>query len=309
MLPTNVITLLLAAASAVDAGALIPRQAKTLSLRVTSFNIRYDAGKTRREKDEKPWSDREPVLVKTMADIAAKPATSGAPAIFGLQEVLSTQLSDIKKGMGADWDHVGVGREDGKSEGEFSPIVYNTKDLKVVTSATKWLTETPDKPSKAAGAGSSRIVTMAVFEHISTKKRFLHANTHLDNVSPEARIAGIKVAVAQIQAMLKAQGEDLPVSLTGDFNAVAGSDAPKALADMNFVKDVHDVATAAQRSGEELTYTAFEQGKGRGRIDFVWIGPNSNSPYTVQKYEVRANYVDNLFMSDHRAVVADITMK
>ncbi|EHA51750.1 endonuclease/exonuclease/phosphatase [Pyricularia oryzae 70-15] len=309
MLPTNLIALLLAAASAVDAGALIPRQAKPLALRVTSFNIRFDAEVSRREKQEKAWSDRKPVLVKTMADIAAKPATAGAPAIFGLQEVLSNQLSDIKKGMGAGWDHIGVAREDGKSKGEFSPIIYNTKDLKVVTSATKWLTETPDKPSKAAGAGSSRIVTLAVFEHVATKKRFLHANTHLDNVSPEARIAGIKVAVTQIQDMLKAQGGKLPVSLTGDFNSVAGGDAAKALADMNFVKDVHDVATKAQRSGEELTYTAFEQGAGRGRIDFVWIGPNADAPYTVQKYEVRANFVDNLFMSDHRAVVADITMK
>ncbi|TLS30774.1 hypothetical protein PpBr36_02547 [Pyricularia pennisetigena] len=309
MLPTNLIALLVAAGSVVDAGALIPRQAKNLTLRITSFNIRFDADASKREKQEKAWSERGPVLIKTMTDIAAKPATAGSASVFGLQEVLSNQLNDIKKGLGSGWDHIGVAREDGKSKGEFSPIIYNTKDLKVVTSATKWLTETPDKPSKASGAGSSRIVTLAVFEHIATKTRFLHANTHLDNVSPEARIAGIKVAVAQMQEMSKAQGGKLPVSLTGDFNAVAGGDAPKALADMNYLKDVHDVATAAQRSGEELTYTAFEQGKGRGRIDFVWIGPNSDSPYTVQKYEVRANFVDNLFMSDHRAVVADIAMK
>src|SRR5690606_5111807 len=102
----------------------------------------------------------------------------GGPTVFGLQEVLYQQLFRIKFGLGEDWEHVGVARDDGRYFGEFCPIIYNSSQLRVLHNETKWLSQTPNEPSYGWDAGSRRVVTVAVFEHVSTRRRFVAANTH-----------------------------------------------------------------------------------------------------------------------------------
>lgn len=270
----------------------------SLPLRIITFNIRYAA--TSLETNEKPWSTRKPLLVNQVAAQAAEASTT----IVGLQEVLNNQLSDIKSGLGSQWAHIGVGRDDGATQGEYGPILYRTDVLKVLYSEVKWLSPTPDVVSFGWGAGSRRIVTIGVFEHIATGKRFIHANTHLDNVSSQARSEGIKVVVARIQGVQQTWGT-LPVSLTGDFNSAPDGDAYSTLTGLNFVEDLWDLA--AHVGTNQLTYTGFSQ-TGISRIDYIWLGPEDNLPYTAQTIEIVGNYVDGVFVSDHRMVVGDVTV-
>ena len=44
--------------------------------------------------------------------------------------------------------YIGVGRDDGKKAGEYSPILYRSAVWKVEAWKTVWLSETPDKPGK-----------------------------------------------------------------------------------------------------------------------------------------------------------------
>ncbi|KAI1378522.1 Endonuclease/exonuclease/phosphatase [Hypoxylon crocopeplum] len=277
--------------------------AASLPLRITSFNIRYAA--TSRETNERPWSERRTGLINQLKSVTANASAAGEVAMIGLQEVLDAQLTDIKNGLGSGWTHYGFGRDDGARSGEYNPIIYRTDILRLVYSEQKWLSPTPDQVSFGWGAGSRRVSVIGVFEHIATGKRFIHANTHLDNVSSQARSEGIKVVLSRIQAVQGMYGP-LGVTLTGDFNSEPGGDAYGTLDATGYLTELWN--SGATRLGtNQLTYTGFST-TGKTRIDFVWFGPTAENRYSAQQFEFLGNYVDGVFISDHRAVVADLTL-
>lgn len=192
-----------------------------------------------------------------------------------MQEVLDSQLGDIMDAMkqtGA-WEHIGVARDDGKSDGEYNPIIYKTDVFELVHEETKWLSETPDTPSKSWNSGSNRIVTVGVFKHIATGRLMIMANTHLDNAVAEARTNQIGVAVDIIKAVDAAYGPNLPTFLTGDFNSGDTDPAYKALVAENYLQDLYATASPEQRSERFYTYTGFA-GEYSSRIDYIWFGPS-----------------------------------
>ncbi|EEY23145.1 endonuclease/exonuclease/phosphatase family protein [Verticillium alfalfae VaMs.102] len=249
----------------------------TQAVRAVTFNIRYDAGS--RESGEKPWWDafcwasasrcRQPHVINQLSQIAAG-APSGAVTVIGLQEVLNNQLNDIKNGLGSGWSHIGVGRDDGRTNGEFSPILYRPAALRVLFSETKWLSPTPDVVSFGWGAGSRRVVTLAVFESVTTGKRF--------------------------------------ITPTRTSTTLAG-DAYQTLLNSGYAQDLYNLATPAQRIGPYgNTYTTFTAGAPTSRIDFIWLGPVADRRYSVQRYEILSNEASGMLFSDHRAVVGDVTL-
>ncbi|KAI1657739.1 Endonuclease/exonuclease/phosphatase [Daldinia decipiens] len=278
--------------------------AASLPLRIVSFNIRYAA--TSLDNNEKPWSGRRTGLINQLKSVTANASAAGAVSVLGLQEVLDAQLNDIKNGLGTDvWTHFGFGRDDGKKKGEYNPIIYRTDVLKLLYSEQKWLSPTPDEVSFGWGAGSRRVSVIAVFEHIGTGKRFIHANTHLDNVSSQARSEGIKVVLSRIRAVQDTYGP-LGVTLTGDFNSEPGGDAYTTLDGTGYLTELWN--SGAKRLGtNQLTYTGFST-TGKSRIDFVWFGPKGEDRYSAQQFEFLNNDIDGVFISDHRAVVADLVV-
>lgn len=284
----------------------------SLPLRVASFNIRYAT--TTLETNEKPWWSllcfasfslcRQPHTIKHLSQIAAN-ATDSASTIFGLQEVLDNQLTDILNGLGSDWTHIGVGRDDGAKSGEYSAIIYRSGVFKILYSETKWLSPTPDVVSYGWGAGSRRVVTLGVFQDIATGKRFIHANTHLDNVSTEARSEGIKVIIARIKAAQVTWGL-LAVLLTGDFNSDPNGEAYQTLVGLDYMEDLWNIATHGGTN--QLTYTGFTTA-GVSRIDYIWLGVTTATRlYAVRKIEFMSNVDEGVIFSDHRSVVGDITL-
>lgn len=282
--------------------------AASLPLRVVSFNIRYATSST--DTNEKPWwslvclADHNQCREFHLSSTLGNYVTGVDTAVVGLQEALDNQLTDVKNNLGSTWAHVGVARDDGAKSGEYSPILYDRDVLTVVYSVTKWLSPTPDEVSYGWGAGSRRIVTIGVFEHTATGKRFIHANTHLDNVSDEARVEGIKVVVAQIKAVQAAYGP-LGVTLTGDFNSDPNGNAYQTLVGLDYVTDSWNTAT--HLGTNQLTYTGFTD-TGISKIDFVWYGPNSNALYTASDTEIVGNKVNEIYISDHRMVYSDLVL-
>lgn len=102
------------------------------------------------------------------------------PTVLGLQEVLHRQLRYLDEAL-PEYRYVGVGRDDGKQAGEYSPIFYRTASLKLVRTLTFWLSETPTEVSVGWDAALERICTMALFEDRAEKKRFFVFNTHFDH--------------------------------------------------------------------------------------------------------------------------------
>ncbi|KAL8403403.1 hypothetical protein RB594_008601 [Gaeumannomyces avenae] len=304
-LSSSVLCMLLGATGMVNA----------LNIKAMSFNIRY--AEKNLKGNEKPWgkadcgdSCRAPGVIGSIAG-ADKAASAGGGALLpGLQEVLDDQRKDILTALGSQWASVGTGREDGKAEGEFSPILYRTDVWNLIVERTRWLSETPNKPSKSFGAGSTRIVTMAILEHKATRKRVLRANCHLDNVSSEAREKGVAIAVDQIKQLQAEQANPkamLPIMLTGDFNADASDVAYQNMVKIGLLEDAYNMVDAKARKGEFGTYTSFEN-NGKARIDFVWLGPLPAKPFKVTAYEAINNVKGPVMFSDHRPVVADTTL-
>jgi hypothetical protein len=113
------------------------------SLRVASLNIRYDPSPDRElppspPGSERPWHERRQVIVDQVH--------YERPDILGAQEVLDHQLRDLTA-MLPEYDHIGVGRDDGVRAGEAVPIFWR-RDRFARTGPPRhfWLSKTPEVP-------------------------------------------------------------------------------------------------------------------------------------------------------------------
>eukprot|EP01136_Pigoraptor_vietnamica_P037290 Opistho-1_new@105049 len=171
-------------------------------LNVMTFNIRLETV----QDGENQWSKRKENLSSMLEFYEAD--------ICGMQEVLVGQLRNLSTLLPS-YAYVGVGRDDGKEAGEFSPIFYKKDKFTVLESNTFWLSQTPETPSKSWDAALNRVVTYAKFKDNKTKKVFYVFNTHFDHIGQVARRESAKMLVAKIKAI----DPKIPVILTGDFNS------------------------------------------------------------------------------------------
>lgn len=164
-------------------------------------------------------------------------------------------------------------------------------------------------------------MVVGVFEHAATGQRFIAANTHLDNVSREARVEGIKIVLEVLRGVREKWGP-LGVTLSGDFNSEPPSskgdddndkdDAYKTLRADGYLRDLYTLVGSKERRGPYTTFSGFdpdEEAKVEKRIDFLHVGPDPESTWAVRDYQVLGNVVDDVYISDHRAVVGDIALK
>ena len=66
------------------------------------------------------------------------------------------------------------------------------------TQRTKWLSQTPDLPSKSWDAACTRILTIGVLEHRSTGKTVVAMNTHLDHQGSKSRLEAARIILEQV---------------------------------------------------------------------------------------------------------------
>lgn len=178
-----------------------PDGAGGAELRLMSFNIRFNTTKDL----ENAWPLRRELAYRVIRD--------AAPDLLGLQEALRDQLDDLQAAF-PDHTQIAVGRDDGQSAGEHSPILYRADRFQAMESGTFWLSETPEVPSKSWGEWP-RICTWARLLDRRTGRSFYLYNTHLDLIAL-AREKGVEILAARIAA--RAAPAD-PVILMGDFNA------------------------------------------------------------------------------------------
>ena len=171
-------------------------------LKVMTYNIRYDNP----GDGVNQWSDRK-IKVFTLLK-------KYDPDIFGVQEALHHQLTDISGNL-KEYEFFGAGRDDGKQKGEYSAIFFRKDRFKVLEQNTFWLSETPQVPgSKNWDAAITRVVTWARLQDQKSKKVFLMINTHFDHIGKESR----RHSAALLKDSAAAIGKQLPVIITGDFN-------------------------------------------------------------------------------------------
>lgn len=255
------------------------------SIQVMSFNIRFGTA----DDGEDRWELRRP---KTLSALKAR-----RPDIIGLQEALDFQIDEICEALSG-YRSVGVGRDDGRSKGEYSAIVYDGKRFLAKRADTFWLSETPSIPnSKHWGNGITRICSWAYFEELKTGRHFYVFNMHLDHVSQPSREKGIALILRRIRE----RGTDDPVLITGDLNVGESNPVIQQIRDGGFTDTFRALHPDEKSVG---TFTGFGE-PGVDKIDYVF----ADSGWTIEKSEIVRDKVDGRWISDHFPVVAWLRLR
>ena len=261
---------------------------ESAKLRWGTFNIRLQ-----NDGDEKAgvgWSVRR--------DRVAAYIKKNHIDIVGMQEVLHTQLQDLLERL-PEYDYVGVGRTDGATKGEYSPVFFLKEKFDVLEKGNFWLSETPDVPgSKGWDAALERIASYAKLKDKATGKVFMAVNTHFDHVGVVARRESAKLIMKKIQEIVGTQ----PAVVTGDFNVTEDDEAYKTMTtnDFRMYDAYHETPN---HTGTTYTWHNFchipplEAEK----IDFIFITP------TIRVNRSHIEVPNPRFMlSDHNPHWADL---
>ena len=216
--------------------------------------------------------------------------------IIGLQEALYDQVTDISLQMPG-FDQIGVGRDDGKAAGEYSPIFYNSRKYQLKDHGWFWLSETPNVPSMGWDAACKRICTYALLEDYDKRKSVWVFNTHFDHVGEEARINSAKLILQKIDSL---NTKNDPVILMGDFNLTPDT---KPIEQIETKLTDSKKITAQVPYGPEGTFNGFDfNSELKERIDYIFV----KGKIGVKKYGVLTDSNDHRYPSDHLPVLVEI---
>lgn len=283
--------LLLFVAVLLSANILFAQRAKN-EMNVMSFNIRMD---TPNDK-ENQWTYRK--------DLAANVIKFYDVDIFGAQEVLHHQLTDLLERLPG-YTYVGVGREDGKTKGEYSPIFFKKDRFTVEDSGNFWLAEDMNAIGKKGwDAACERVATWAILKDKVSGKKFFFLNTHLDHVGKVARHEGASLVLEQV----KVKGKNLPSIVTGDFNAAPEDEPIQVLTNASDSRHLtHTRTIAPLRYGPEWTFhdygrIPFDK---REWIDYIFVKGNIK----VLSHGVLTETLNHLYPSDHCPVISTLLIQ
>lgn len=253
----------------------------THGLTVASYNVRND-NKGDVEKGN-GWKQRYPVITQIILyhDIE----------IFGAQEVLHHMLHDMLDNLPG-YSYIGVGRDDGETKGEYSPIFYKTNRFELLNSGNFWLSENTGYPNKGWDAALPRICTWGEFKDKKSKLHFYFFNLHMDHVGVVARDESSKLILEKIREICG----NKPVILSGDFNVDQTNNNYHILSGSDILNDSYEVAQF--RFALNGTFSAFDPNlKTESRIDHIFVSPF----FSVDKY--------GILTDTYRMRVDDSTLK
>ncbi|RXK35888.1 hypothetical protein M231_06852 [Tremella mesenterica] len=245
--------------------------------------------------DQLPWAERRSRMVDALLSL-------GDLDIVAFQEVYKNQLDDIQTLLGPEYSHVGVGRDDGIEAGEYSPIFYDSTRFELLKWTTKWLSTTPDKPSKGWDAGNisfhnlPRIMTL-----LSLKDRFrglVHVvNTHWDDLGFRARAESGLMMRQEIWRWVRGIDENEQIGkgvviLLGDLNSPPEEEGYKNLTSTHGIPGQSTFTFLDTQShlrtrpngrqsnpyGPLHTYTGFSRTERTKRIDFIFLASDQDLP-------------------------------
>ncbi len=253
------------------------------SIKTISYNIRLATS----TDQENQWENRKDEVAEFLINQHAD--------FIGIQEALWVQVEFLATKLDS-YGFIGVGRDDGKQEGEAMLIFYRKDKWKIVNDKTIWLSQTPNEVSRGWDAACNRTLTQGIFENENGSKIAIW-NTHFDHVGEKARQNSVNLILAQV----KASTPDLPLILMGDFNLT-----PETALYRQLSSNLNDAAinTNSKKTICKGTYNGFDiQSKCERRIDYIFY---TGEQLTAIKYEVPAPKTSRkLHLSDHLPVITE----
>jgi len=234
------------------------------------------------------------------------------PDVVGLQEALRFQIDEIRKALPV-YGEIGVAREDGRTEGEYSAILYHNDRFNVDESGTFWFSDTPEVPGSSHwGNDCVRICTWARFVEKKSAKAFYLFNLHLDHVSQPSREKSVVLLAQRIQDRKHID----PFVVTGDFNAgennpvitylkdktaLGGEDEGKST---NPLPMIDTFRVLHPNASDVRTAHGFRGNRQGNKIDYVFVPPGLK----VLEAQILYDNIDGRYPSDHFPVTARLRL-
>jgi endonuclease/exonuclease/phosphatase family metal-dependent hydrolase len=268
-------------------------------LRVMSYNIRYHTP----ADGINAWPHRKDSVAEMIHqryDVD----------LVGLQEALKDQVEDLLRMMPG-YSFLGVGRDDGREGGEYSPIFYRSDRLELLEQGHFWLSETPSEAgSKSWDSALPRIVTWGKFRDRDQDLQFYHFNSHFDHRGEQARIESSRLLLSRIQTI----AEGYPVVVTADLNAqeqflpyriLTQGTEEAGLGGKALLRDARYLSRKPHQ-GPTSTFTDWQKhGEPETRIDYVLV----TDDLVVEEHHILTDRFDGRFPSDHLPVLAVVNFK
>jgi endonuclease/exonuclease/phosphatase family metal-dependent hydrolase len=250
-------------------------------IKIISYNIRNN-----NPNDGKDiWENRR----ETITDFIEKEA----PDFLGLQEVNYPQIQYLNSNL-INYNFIGVGRDDGKTRGEFSPIYFNESKYNLLLSNTFWLSKTPNDISVGWDAAMERICTYGLFEQKNDGSKVWVFNTHFDHIGNVAREKSVDLILSKIKDLTKDKDQ---IIITGDFNLSDDSVPIKKL--QNFYNDVN-----IKMDNNSKFYGTFNNFKidnnYNNRIDYIFY----KNFELIKSSHLHVTTDQGRWASDHHPVIA-----
>ncbi len=286
----------------------------TDNLRVMTFNLLTATKKQRSH----PWRLRKRNIARII--------TALGPDVVGTQEANFRQLRELAELL-PDYDFRGagnLGNDMAHSDQSWYCATFFRRDRVRQLEApgqsdTLWLSPTPHVPASTFSLGTRpRLVTWNRFELQGTGREFVFGTTHLEAINPWHRLRSAELLRSYVSEKVAEMGAEVPVFLTGDFNAVAGSPEIRAMADTSSdLEPLYDawaeVGSTSGPAGETFRGLGLRDRVSRKllgprRIDYVFFRPRplvrSVSRVDFEEMEHRQQALP----SDHYPVVAEFEL-
>jgi endonuclease/exonuclease/phosphatase family metal-dependent hydrolase len=263
------------------------------AIRVMSFNIRYGTA----DDGANSWPFRRDLVFDVIRD--------HGPDLLGVQEALRGQLDEIATAVPG-YSEIGVGRDDGRTAGEYSAILYRHGRFEPVESGTFWFSDTPAVPgSMSWGNRITRIATWARLRDASTGRTFTVYNLHLDHESQPSR----ERSAGLLAARLARHGGE-PVIVMGDFNSGEGNPAYRFLTGAGDLPPsavpsprLHDTYRSVHPADTLVgTFNGFTGARGGEKIDHILV----SGGWTIHEAAIVTTSAVGRYPSDHFPVTATV---
>jgi len=233
------------------------------------------------------------------------------PDIFCLQEALEHQKEYLAEYF-QEYEGFGVGRSDGKIDGEQVPIFHRKNMFKLKAQGHFWLSETPHIAGSIGwDAKCPRTVVWKQLQHEAMKQPFIIANTHYDHKGKIANKNSAKV----LQQELSSIDSRCTKLLCGDFNSSEETTAYKEILSCGFSDSSKGKEVVCY--GMPFTYHRFlmEQYK----TDLLSIQQENERVFRtidhvfhlggikVHRYSILGDNQLGMYPSDHFPVLCDIS--